>query len=152
MGRSPEAMERRREYARQRSRCKYAEDPEAVKEANRKYLATEKGRENYRSYMKDYQKDRRRELKAELVDLAGGACIHCGEDHPACLDFHHRDPEQKTETVGRMISCGYKKDTILLEIAKCDLVCSNCHRKIHFDMEIRVNAEEWQTNTDKELN
>jgi hypothetical protein len=60
-----------------------------------------------------------------------GECIHCGEDFPECLDFHHRDPKEKTHTISHMATRGYGIKAIRAEIAKCDLVCANCHRKIH---------------------
>lgn len=56
-------------------------------------------------------------------------CINCGYDvHPAALSFHHLDPEQKKFTIGK----GYhpKKD-VLTEIAKCIVLCENCHRVLH---------------------
>jgi hypothetical protein len=43
------------------------------------------------------------------------------------MDFDHRDGEVKEfelNTVARMT-----KQTILREIAKCDVVCANCHRE-----------------------
>lgn len=66
-----------------------------------------------------------KELKSSLK------CIQCGESHPACLDFHHRNPLDKKEEVGKMLRNCSKK-AILLEIQKCDALCCNCHRKIHF--------------------
>lgn len=66
--------------------------------------------------------------KAKAVALLGGACVVCGlEDHSAVYDFHHRDPSQKDFAISR----GKNWDIIAEELKKCDLVCSNCHRKIH---------------------
>lgn len=59
-------------------------------------------------------------------------CIQCGEDHPACLDFHHRDPTTKDKEVSRMLSLNHGKERILNEVAKCDVLCANCHRKLHY--------------------
>jgi hypothetical protein len=59
-------------------------------------------------------------------------CMSCKERHPACLDFHHRDPMQKTLSVGVLICRCAAMDTILEEIEKCDVLCSNCHRKLHW--------------------
>lgn len=63
----------------------------------------------------------------------GRACGRCGESHVACLDWHHRDPGQKRFTIGNMNRVLKSKATVLAEIAKCDLLCSNCHRKEHWD-------------------
>jgi hypothetical protein len=45
------------------------------------------------------------------------------------LDFDHRDPSQKVAAVSDMTASGYDVPTIETEIAKCDVLCSNCHRK-----------------------
>lgn len=59
-------------------------------------------------------------------------CAECGETHPACLDFHHRDKRQKTVGVGVLVGSTTNMQRILDEIAKCDVLCSNCHRKHHW--------------------
>ncbi|MCW2623240.1 MAG: hypothetical protein JWL64_2842 [Frankiales bacterium] len=35
----------------------------------------------------------------------------------------------KRANVGKLIASGYPWKTILLEIAKCDVRCANCHRR-----------------------
>lgn len=57
------------------------------------------------------------------------SCQICGEDHPACLDFHHRDPREKEVSVGAAVR--HSRAKLLREIAKCDVLCANCHRKHH---------------------
>ena len=59
-------------------------------------------------------------------------CEICGEDHPACIDFHHKNPEEKLGDVSDMVGFAYSEDRILQEIAKCNVWCSNCHRKHHW--------------------
>lgn len=43
------------------------------------------------------------------------------------MDFDHRDPATKQYTVSRMVGRA-GTDAILVEVAKCDIVCANCHR------------------------
>jgi hypothetical protein len=64
---------------------------------------------------------------------AAQSCARCPEHHPACLDFHHREGEQKIMRISRMISRGATLTAIKREIAKCEVICSNCHRKHHFE-------------------
>jgi hypothetical protein len=54
------------------------------------------------------------------------SCVDCGETDPVVLEFDHlRD---KSFDVGRkLIHTTWK--TILDEIAKCEVVCANCHRR-----------------------
>jgi hypothetical protein len=65
------------------------------------------------------------ELKVQL------ACSRCGEDHPACLQFHHRDPKAKDVSVANAVRRGWSRERILRELAKCDVLCANCHFKHH---------------------
>jgi hypothetical protein len=77
----------------------------------------------------NYAKDRKlwfREYKSAL------RCMVCGESHPATLDFHHRDPSTKVFDIGRGVSQCFPVARMLDEIAKCDVLCANCHRKLHW--------------------
>lgn len=60
-------------------------------------------------------------------------CTNCPEDHPACLDFHHRYPLDKDTEVSYMVVQGCARERILKEVAKCVVLCSNCHRKLHYE-------------------
>lgn len=61
------------------------------------------------------------------------SCQQCGESHPACLDFHHVDPDEKTEHISRMVKFKrYSHEDLLAELEKCIVLCSNCHRKEHY--------------------
>jgi hypothetical protein len=46
---------------------------------------------------------------------------------PYCMDFDHCRGEKVYE-LSKMANLMYSKVTIDIEIAKCDLVCANCHR------------------------
>lgn len=71
--------------------------------------------------------ERRRQVKRQLVEEAGGRCRICGfDEHQAALQFHHRDRSTKafhlshqgmTRGIGRMRE----------EASKCVLLCANCH-------------------------
>jgi nucleoside 2-deoxyribosyltransferase len=59
-------------------------------------------------------------------------CKICGYNKcGAALEFHHRDPELKTAQIGRYLWVIHTPEA-LAEIAKCDLLCSNCHREHHW--------------------
>lgn len=62
------------------------------------------------------------------------ACNRCGFDvHPAALEFHHRNPTEKLFNISTAIGSPNQfpwKD-VITEIAKCELICSNCHRIEH---------------------
>tara|TARA_Y100000034_G_C6686333_1_gene301968 strand:- start:80 stop:679 length:600 start_codon:yes stop_codon:yes gene_type:complete len=71
--------------------------------------------------------------RAEWFDQykSGVKCKTCNESHPACLAFHHRQPEDKHMAVSKMVGCAYSVSRILAEIEKCDVLCANCHMKLH---------------------
>ncbi len=54
-------------------------------------------------------------------------CPWIGEYSPEILDFHHIDRETKSFSIG---SGHRSKTSTIKEIAKCTLVCANCHRSI----------------------
>lgn len=57
-------------------------------------------------------------------------CVHCAERDTNCLDFHHRDSEEKLFTIGH--GAVLDKAAIKLEMEKCDITCRNCHTKEHW--------------------
>lgn len=86
---------------------------------------------------RNYRIKQIRKRRSELAEWFRGLkttlkCESCPETHPATLDFHHRDPKEKDLDVTRTIRDGWAKERILKEIAKCKVLCSNCHRKLHY--------------------
>ena len=88
-----------------------------------KYRATEKGRTVFQEAAK-----RAREKRRQLIDkLKSGPCLDCGHCFPpVAMDFDHRDPSCKHFQIAA--SGRIAEASVLAEVAKCDLVCSNCHR------------------------
>lgn len=72
-----------------------------------------------------------RRVRNSLAAIAylGGKCLDCGETHPACLEFHHRNPGDKEFTIGSAANKSW--EVLQPELDKCDLLCSNCHQKRH---------------------
>jgi acetylornithine/succinyldiaminopimelate/putrescine aminotransferase len=105
-------------------------------------------REYARSYGRDYYKRNRQHLLAKqaeknkrlrekqrqwLIDYKKGlACVRCGENHPATLQFHHRNYEEKEFEIALYTTLGISKARLLAEIEKCDVICANCHAKEHW--------------------
>lgn len=60
------------------------------------------------------------------------SCSVCGENHAACLEFHHKNNAKKSFSVSDGIERGgFSQDALLSEIKKCIVLCANCHRKLH---------------------
>lgn len=77
------------------------------------------------------QKNRATERKIKLVQYKGGTCSKCGYNKNfASLTFHHRNPSEKSFTIGKNCSqYGWKR--LVEEADKCDLMCFNCHTELH---------------------
>lgn len=68
--------------------------------------------------------------KQKAVEYKGGKCEKCGYDKCiAALEFHHPDPTQKEFIISRKWSF----EKIKNELDKCVLLCSNCHKEVHWD-------------------
>jgi hypothetical protein len=60
-------------------------------------------------------------------------CFDCGETDFRCLDFDHIDPKTKIGNVSTL-AYGWSYEKLLSEMEKCQVRCSNCHRKRTFDL------------------
>lgn len=83
----------------------------------------------YKEKAKVWKKKFQEEFRAYKRTLK---CSVCGENHPACLQFHHTDKENKTYEVSFLLSNG-NSGKIWKEIEKCIVMCANCHAKKHYD-------------------
>jgi len=103
-------------------------DPEKRKQKQAEYSRTyyAKNQAVVRERAKLSKKQRQadwQEYKATLV------CERCGFGHPAALDFHH-PPGTKEQDLSTFVRSAGKR-RVLEELAKCVVLCSNCHRIHH---------------------
>ena len=70
---------------------------------------------------------RRAPRYAWLAALKAAPCVDCGKTFPACVMQYDHVRGVKKKDVALMIAGGWSLKTIAEEIAKCDLVCANCH-------------------------
>lgn len=59
--------------------------------------------------------------------LLRSSCTDCGLDDFATLEFDHL--YGKTENVGRLARNGVSLNRLKVEVARCQIVCANCHRR-----------------------
>ena len=129
--------ERMREWRKanpEEAKARDKKDREIRREKRRLYAAEYNPKYYFRK--KDEYKAHSAQKRAEILPWwndykSSLKCSRCGEGDTACLDFHHREPDKKEKHVTTMISGWYSKEKILTEIAKCDILCANCHRKEH---------------------
>lgn len=81
---------------------------------------------------REYQRRRRDKRKDMLVEKFGDKCHDCGDTFHKCMyDFHHTNPLEKKFEIAPALDRNW--DTILEEIEKCVMLCSNCHRLRHYN-------------------
>lgn len=73
-----------------------------------------------------------RKVKKAWIDSLKVQCTRCPETHIACLEFHHRNPVEKDFLLSLAVA-RYSLIRIKAEAAKCDIICANCHRKLHYE-------------------
>ena len=80
--------------------------------------------------------DRYKEIKERCLEYKGNKCSVCGitynGDNSPIFDFHHTI--NKEFGIGTVLGSRSKSwEKLIIELDKCIVVCSNCHRMIHFD-------------------
>lgn len=106
--------------------------PFASSEERKAYHKThyQKYKEHYKKKAKQRNKAARERKRAILHVAKSRPCSDCGNTYPPCvMDFDHINKATKKFDVGRGAgNSGVTEKIFLEEIAKCDLVCANCHR------------------------
>lgn len=70
--------------------------------------------------------------KAKLIAGLGGCCVCCGYNKcAAALELHHLDPATKEFSFSTCIARPQAWSRIVIEAAKCVLLCAVCHRELH---------------------
>jgi hypothetical protein len=106
-------------------------------EFNRKYYQGEAGKKHLEQVKERTDKARAAAKEYVYQYLLTHPCV--GPDRKGCpynetdpqvLEFHHRDKSKKDMDVTHMLSGGYSIKRIEAELAKCDVLCANCHRRV----------------------
>lgn len=70
-------------------------------------------------------------FKLKCIEYKGGECEFCG--YSKCVDaleFHHRNPKEKDFHMAQASTRNFT-ESIMKELDKCSLLCSNCHKEEH---------------------
>lgn len=93
--------------------------------------AAEHYKHNAPAYKARAKRDKVKEAQKtkDLIASLKLCCTRCGLSHPAVLDFHHTDPKTKEANIALLRS----RKAIAKEAEKCIVLCSNCHRILHWE-------------------
>jgi hypothetical protein len=108
------------------------------------YKDVDKAREHHKQYNKKWYLqhkevviEKKKRQQREIHDWyrkykSTLCCVVCGESHPACLQFHHKDRTEKKFALGDVASRATSMKALKEEISKCEVLCVNCHAKHHW--------------------
>lgn len=101
--------------------------------------------EQRKAYSKAYRRTYTAQQRADLIRrkkesiaraqdfitrvLSEQPCVDCGEDDLVVLDFDHLPEFKKTAGISKMVRNGVGLKKLMDEVAKCEVVCANCHRR-----------------------
>jgi transposase-like protein len=82
----------------------------------------------HRKQSKAAKRRRHRALKAHVLNhLSERSCVDCGEKDPVVLEFDHIG--EKVAAVSALVAEAASFTAVDAEIARCEVVCANCHRR-----------------------
>jgi hypothetical protein len=68
-------------------------------------------------------------LRAAIVEAKNVPCTDCGRSYPSyVMDFDHVGDDKDCE-VANLVNRNVSLSRLVVEIAKCEVVCANCHRE-----------------------
>ena len=79
--------------------------------------------------LKIQRENKRRILQQIVQETKDVPCADCGVSYPHyVMDMDHRERESKSFNIADGVRANVTTEAMRLELAKCDVVCSNCHR------------------------
>ena len=117
-------------------------DPVVRAQKQKEY--SKKWYENNKPKQLEMNRKNKRQARADFAAFkANLRCTKCGENHPATLDFHHHTPHPANRKISSLITDGQYTKAIEEIMEKCIVLCSNCHRKHHWEEnKTKYQAEE----------
>lgn len=103
--------------------------PECIVCANKYAKEYARKHNNYGAITKR-QRKKRYENKLKAIEYLGNRCNIClNKFNIVAYDFHHTE-NNKEKAIGNMLL--NKWENIQKELEKCQLLCANCHRILHY--------------------
>ncbi len=96
--------------------------------------------ESARAAIDQHRRDTRADIQQRLIAyLLANPCVDCGESDVRVLELDHRDATTKKVGIAAMMTGAWGWRAVQAEIAKCDVRCANCHRRI-----TAARASQWR--------
>ena len=118
-------------------------DPEQRRAYNRAYQKRYYAKN--RSKRKSEVRKRRKALREWYNEVRKETeCADCGMSGEVCswlMEYHHLPGFDKTSSVSFLVNNGYSKERVREEMAKCEVLCANCHRVRHYNEKDRFKKD-----------
>lgn len=115
----------------QSNRRRYCSDScQTLEKSERGARYRARHRDHYRRLNAGNQRRKKAERLKAIDEIKSSPCVDCRKSFPPyVMDFDHRDPSRKQGEINHLLhKLNAPWSRILKEIAKCDVVCVNCHR------------------------
>jgi hypothetical protein len=103
-------------------------DPDKKREDWRRWYQNNKATHIKRVRAADVKQKER--LRQVIAEHKAKGCSRCPMKHPAAIDFHHTEGDKEV-SIGNVVKQRWSVARLEKEIAKCILLCANCHRIHH---------------------
>lgn len=88
-----------------------------------------------RAKLTERDKNKRKDRLEKAIKILGNKCAKCKSTFDSCVyDFHHLNPDEKKFTISENMLVSEKK--FFEEVNKCILLCANCHRLTHKEINL----------------
>lgn len=97
----------------------------------------ENHREDQRKRVLKSKRELRQTARAIVIEAKKVPCVDCGKHYPwYVMDLDHLPEYIKLSNVSQLVVRGVSLKRLWDEIAKCEVVCANCHRERTFNTRI----------------
>lgn len=87
----------------------------------------------------EYQREWRKKRRLALADIKDVPCADCGLRYPFyVMDFDHKNEQKLFKIASDIGKVSWQR--ILDEIAKCEVICANCHRIRWYEAKHHLNG------------
>jgi len=100
-----------------------------------------KNREKYNAYMREYMRKWMADRHEKAVNQLGGKCVQCGSMEKLEFDHIVRGSQDPRTRGGRGIMWTFSEERLQAELAKCQLLCHDCHFKKTTEENIRLGRK-----------
>lgn len=123
-----------KEHKKEQAKKHYHDNKEEINQKMKEYYHDNK--DKLKEQKKEYYQNNKEQVKKDYTTrkrLLNGfkkECVICGFKDKTALVFHHRDPKEKKFNIAHKKMTNFEK--LQTEIAKCTVLCSNCHKSFHY--------------------